>query len=218
MVLNWYIHAANKGSNYAEPIHQLTVGSADMHTLRISYRGDANYTFDMQYTDLAGNTLEQDYTAQYFTVDTQNPEAQIAAFGCIWHKINEKITFELFANHDKTVEIGNIYDATAGVSEVQYYKSHEAMTVRQLEHVPWVTGEKIILKPNQKAIVYGRITDKSGNCTYISTQGLILDNRLDAPQIDIETPKPFGDIYNSDVNVKIKAEDFASTGEHEDQV
>lgn len=214
--LELYIHAANKGSNYAEPTHQLTVGNANMHTLRISYRGDANYTFDMQYTDLAGNTLEQDYAAQYFTVDTQNPEAQIATFGCIWHKINEKITFELFANHDKTVEIGNIYDATAGVSEVQYYKSHEAMTVRQLEHVPWVTGEKIILKPNQKAIVYGRITDKSGNCTYISTQGLILDNRLDAPQIDIETPKPFVDIYNSDVNVKIKAEDFASEGEYED--
>ena len=47
------ITANDKGGNYAEPTHQFAEDNGDVHTLRVDFNGDANYIFDMQYTDLS---------------------------------------------------------------------------------------------------------------------------------------------------------------------
>ncbi|WP_418463148.1 Ig-like domain-containing protein [Frisingicoccus sp.] len=51
--------------------------SGDRHTATVTFGSDADYTFDVSYTDLAGNAAA-DYAQESFTVDLTNPEVEIS--------------------------------------------------------------------------------------------------------------------------------------------
>lgn len=208
------ITANNRGENYTDPAYQWISSQGDIHTLRVDYNSDANYNFDMQYTDLASNTLSQEYAAEYFTVDTALPTAKIRLdnIGGIWSEFVEIISFGLFSNESQTVTIFDEKDTTSGVQFVEYYKSHNECTVSQLDNVSWTAGKSLTITANERCVVYGKITDRSGNYTYISTNGFVVDDRIDKPIISIVTPEPLNHIYNGPVDVQITVEDPDPTG------
>lgn len=70
------ITASLEGQGIAAPSLSGFSGSGDVHTATVEYDTDGDYTFDIEYTDLAGNTAE-DYAEDRFTVDLTAPEVNI---------------------------------------------------------------------------------------------------------------------------------------------
>lgn len=219
------ITADSQGAEYTAPLYSWLSHDGDRHVLKVEFNGDANYVFDIAYTDLAKRGLAQDYASDYFTVDTVAPTAniQISASTDSWDKfwgdLLEKITFGIFSNKDETVSITDINDVTAGVAFVHYLVSHDEMTWDELEESwkaednNWLSGSQVRLSPDQQAVVYGRIEDKSGNYMYLNTNGFVLDDT--DVEIEITTPQPLDYVYNSDVDVAVYVKDPDPANNHD---
>lgn len=70
------ITASLEGKGVFTPSIGAFSGSGDTHTASVSYSTDGDYTFDIDYTDMAGNAAA-DYTQDSFTIDLTAPELEI---------------------------------------------------------------------------------------------------------------------------------------------
>ncbi|MBR1741845.1 MAG: fibronectin type III domain-containing protein, partial [Lachnospiraceae bacterium] len=66
----------------------------------------------------------------------------------------------------------------SGVGKIEYYIANAALSQAQAEAVTdWKTYDSAFnLNPENKYVVYARITDKAGNITYLSSDGLVFVN------------------------------------------
>ena len=207
---------------------QRDTGSATTHTLTITYPGDANYDFGISYTDKAGNVMNTVDTGSsmspyHFTVDTTSPSGSVTVSGLgTWNTLVSYRTFGLWSR--TAVDIGAGYqDATSSVYSVEYYKTARttAMTVSELNALgssEWTAYSPFTIRPDDQFTIYLRIEDRSGNVTYVSSDGVILDITTPdvesiAPEITV-TPvqQPVNGIYNTDVTVDIKVSDPITNG------
>ena len=90
----------------------------DVHTITLTLSGDANYTFDLDYTDLANNK-SKDYQPDYFTVDTVAPSVQSVSYSTgVLDTVISNISFGFYgATMDVTL---TVTDDTAGVHGFEY--------------------------------------------------------------------------------------------------
>lgn len=217
------VTVGQQGENYKDnqwsAVWTSTEGqSQDIHTFRVNYPGDANYIYDLKFTDLAGNSIE-DYKADYFTVDTVAPSAEMKVnkFDTAWDAFVDAITFGLFTNNkDAKVEIFNVADRTSGHKDNQFAKNQVVYKVyneasdlsesefKNLPDTEWETyneKENIPVPPNKNYVVYAKITDPSGNKKIISSDGFIVDDKL--ADIEITLPQELGHIYTAEEEIKV---------------
>lgn len=204
-------------------------------TATIKFLEDANYTFSISYADEAGN--ESDDTcyaadteaAGKFTVDTTPPRGTVTATSKegeeqTWSSLKTKLTFGFYSRGKITVT-GTSSDETSPVKSVRYCKvsaenaadSTILLTKGQLSEVTsWKKFSQLAVRDEQQFVIYLMITDYAGNVTYISTDGLIVDESgpgvTVSPQISISSGQPANGIYSDDVEVYITVADQSSGG------
>lgn len=202
-----------------------TASNTQMAT--INFKKDANYTFDIQYVDKARHTAEiktvttdsngaqQNATTPYsFVVDIAAPTGKIQIKeGWSWDKFLETITFGLYnSNQAETVTIESA-DVTSGVKSVHYYRTTNAEImdldkVKTIDERSWLEYESFELEPNSKLIIYARIIDNAGHITYLSTGGIIIDDKAPVvekaePVVKVEAEQGTDKVYNGNVSVAV---------------
>lgn len=199
-----------------------------LHAATIAYHRDANYTFEVSYTDEAGNVNQTvdtgDSAAPYaFTVDKAAPRGTITSETAegrkdSWSSLVRKLTFGIWSR--KKIDItAETSDETSPVASVQYYKTSDPKekTVSDLANVTWSEFDSLSVKANEQFTVYLKITDMAGNTTYISTDGMIVDDtdpRIEgiAPKISVSPEQPVNGFYNRNVKVAIHVQEPTTGG------
>ncbi len=193
-------------------------GNETTHTAVIDFTADAAYSFELSYTDYAGNVNEPvntgDTVAPYdFVVDKTKPFGTVTANEkTTWEKLIEFLTFKFWSKDSVTIT-GTNGDDTAGIETVSYYKTAKTELLGRddlnaIANEEWTAFTTLTIPADERFVLYIRIIDNAGNCEYISTNGIIVDDtvpdvELLKPEITI-TPQPAHDIYNTDVTVAVK--------------
>lgn len=112
------------------------------------------------------------------------------------------IEFDLFYKVAQTITI-TAEDLVSGLGSIQYYVSSSVKSLNDLADVSWsnYTGP-VTIQPVGQYIVYAKLTDKVGNVSYISTNGIVVDN--EAPVFDGIT----NDMSSNADEVKFEVDDY----------
>ena len=117
--------------------------------------------------------------------DSTAPTGEISIGTNKWNSLLNTITFGIFFKDTQSVTITASDDSYshAGYTDdkavkIEYYLHSEdtALTVEDLAGKGFTEyGRAFNINPDNKYVVYARLTDHAGNVTYISTEGVVLD-------------------------------------------
>lgn len=196
------------------------VSNGDTHTATITFDSEANYEFEISYTDLAGNKAD-DVELAKFTIDTSAPT-----------ELDIKINDESVLGSMDTLAFNKFYksmvniklSANCNISGVESFKYQLVTSESNYdENGTWLDYDSngIEVKPNNKFILYFRAEDKAGNVCIVRSTGIVVDNKkpigeTNAPEIDIKlSDANLKGYYNGDVSVDVKVKDPAYIGENQ---
>ncbi len=202
--------------------------TGDVHTMKITYPGDANYIFDVAYTDIATNAAV-DYAADHFTVDKTKPvNLKVAYSTSVLDTVLESVTFGFYnakmtvtlTAEDPTSEINTFlysYINAAGVSSANAELINEAINAADIKYsdgrkIATVTFEipKMVLGSDNQfnGTVEFTAADRAGNVTdtHKETRRVIVDNIAPTAQVTYnDATNVVDDIayYNGDINATV---------------
>jgi len=108
--------------------------------------------------------------------DITLPDAEIKIADDSWTSFWNNLTFGLFFKETQDVTI-TADDAGSGVKNIQYYLTDRELERGEVETITdWVDYNGTFkIDPDNRYVVYAKITDNDGNVAYINSEGIVLD-------------------------------------------
>ena len=118
-------------------------------------------------------------------IDRIAPTGTISLGSKSWNRLNGSVSFTRYWLSDKSVSI-TPNDELSGIGSVQYciktgdtqYTSVSTLSSALLSWQNYNSSSKPTISVNTKTVVYARITDVAGNTTYLSSEGVLIDETV----------------------------------------
>ena len=112
-------------------------------------------------------------TAQW--KDSEKPTGEIKISENSWKSFLNNITFGLFFKDTQTVTV-TAADNSGETVKIEYLLSNKELTEAKLTNTAFtVYTAPFSINPDNEYIIYVRLTDKTGNVSYICSDGIVLD-------------------------------------------
>lgn len=186
--------------------------SGNVHTARVRFSTEANYSFDIVYTDMSGrNNKSINYgvsaSPKKFTIDKTAPTNADIKINGVSVLARNGVSFERFYQEAVDVRYSVNCDIS-GLNNIKYQKVPAVASYS--ERGVWnVFNNKVTIIPDEKFVIYFRAEDNAGNYSIVNSIGIVVDKNAPvgekfSPEIDIIAPKPNkNNLYNSDVTVDV---------------
>lgn len=185
------------GAGYIIHSRESTVRHGDSYDFIVKFNNGYSRTEDFKVL-VNGNKLDEwdsDANSASFAIrnvsenlvitvegvaDITAPEVEVSICGNSFKEFLNRITFGLFFKQTQTVEV-KAHDFGSGIRKVEYLLSETAFADKDAITGNWTEltlnddrKAYFSIEPNQKAFVYVRVTDQSGNIAVVNTDGVVV--------------------------------------------
>lgn len=172
----------------------------DGQAVQYTMNEDGTHTRTFRVRRLSDGAMT-DLVTETVSIDKTAPTGSVTVDTSIWRELINAITFGLFFNETQEAAIA-AEDACSGIASVEYVISRQALSLAQLQEQTWSAYTRpVTMDAEGNYVVYAKLTDKAGNISYISTDGLVIDTS--APTV---TGIADGGSYYGDVTFHVQDE------------
>lgn len=165
----------------------------------VAINAEGKYDVSFRVIDSLDRTSEAQ--AVKVNVDNTNPtDAKITVKDREFNSLLNKITFGIFFKETVNVNIsadGNI----SGINKIEYQKvSNES---DYSDDGDWISGTSFNVDPDEKFVIYAKVTDNAGNYVVVNSDGIVVD----ATKPSLALTADNCDWINNNVSVKVEVSD-----------
>ena len=136
----------------------------------------SGYTFVGWDLSIPDTMPSYDMTIKAKWLDSEKPSGEIKVATNSWKTLLNSISFGLFFKDSQTVSI-NAYDNSNEEVKIEYLLSNSLLSITELDNQTFsLYTRPFSINPNNEYVIYVKLTDTSNNISYISSDGLVLDD------------------------------------------